>query len=124
MKKLLTFLLILTFHFGYLEWGENNSSFIFEAEAEIFKKVGSDVLSAVHPLTVIPLIGIILLIITLFQPQPNKRLTFIGLACLGILMAVILLVGILGLNYKVVLSVIPFWIVAIFLIFTYRKSNK
>lgn len=124
MKKLLNLFLIITFHFGYLEWGESNSSFIFQAEAEIFKKVGAGVESIAHPLIIIPFLGIVLLLITLFQPQPSKKLTLIGMACLGILMAVILLVGTLGLNHKVILSVIPFFIVMIFIIFTYKKSKK
>ncbi len=35
MKKLLHLCLLITFQFGYLEWGKGYHTFIFQAEAEI-----------------------------------------------------------------------------------------
>jgi len=123
MKKLLNFLLILTFHFGYLEWGEDNSSFVFQTEIEIFKKATSGFENVAHPLIIVPFIGIILLFVTLFQKEPSKKLTYIGLFCLSVLMLLLLFIGLLGLNLKILLSVLPFWAVVI-IIFFLNKNKK
>lgn len=122
MKRLLNFLLIFTFHFGYLEWGKDNSSFIFQAEIEIFKKAFSGFENVVHPLIITPFIGIILLFITLFQKEPSKKLTLIGLFCLSILMIILLIVGLLGINFKIIASVLPFWMVVVIILFFNKKK--
>jgi cobalamin biosynthesis protein CobD/CbiB len=110
--KLLNLALILTSLFGYLEWGKDNHSFLFEAEAAVFSNLLKDPASAIHPLTVIPLIGQILLLTTLFQKKPSRYLTIAGAVCIGLLMAVIFLAGVLGSRYLVILSTLPFLVVA------------
>lgn len=122
MKKLLNFLLILTFHFGYMEWGKDNSSFIFQTEVEIFKKACSGLENVIHPVIIIPFIGIILLFITLFQKEPSKKLTLVGLSCLSILMIILLIVGLLGINFKIIASVLPFWMVVVIILFFNKKK--
>lgn len=122
MKKLLICLLILTFHLGYLEWGKGNSSFIFQAEAQIFSKAKTGFQNALHPLILIPVIGIVLLLYTLFQPEPNRTLTLVGVVCLGLLMMILLFIGIIDANFKILLSTIPYWTVALVLISRIRKK--
>ncbi|HNR08785.1 MAG TPA: hypothetical protein PKM27_15810 [Saprospiraceae bacterium] len=123
-SKVYNLLLILTSLFGYLEWGGNNHQFLFEAEAEIFSRLINDPLSVIHPLVLLPLAGQILLLITLFQRKPSKILTFIGMGGLGILLGFMALVGVLGLNYKIVLSVLPFLTIAVMTILFYRKTHS
>ena len=48
-------------------------------------------------------------------------MTFVGLACLGVLLFLISFVGIIDLNYKVFLSTLPFVITAIL---TVRENIK
>ena len=110
--KLLNLALIVTSLFGYLEWGKDNHSFLFEAEATVFSNLLKDPASVIHPLTVIPLIGQILLVITLLQNKPSRYLTIAGVVCIGLLMAIILLSGVLGSRYLVILSTLPFLVVA------------
>jgi cobalamin biosynthesis protein CobD/CbiB len=110
--KLLNLALIVTSLFGYLEWGKDSHSFLFEAEAAVFSNLFNDPASAIHPLTVIPIIGQMLLLITLFQSKPSRYLTIAGVVCIGLLMAIILLAGILGSRYVVILSTLPFLVVA------------
>ena len=112
-SKLLNLLLIVTSLFGYLEWGGGHHSFLFQAEGEVLSKIFSDPGSVLHPLTVLPMIGQILLLITLFQKQPGKILTYTGIAGLGILLSFILLVGALSLNFKIMLSALPFLVLAV-----------
>lgn len=68
-SKLLNFLLIVTSLLGYLEWGGDNHIFLFKAEAEILSKLFTDPLSVLHPFTLLPLAGQIILLITLFQKK-------------------------------------------------------
>ena len=123
MKKTFNFLLIITSLFGYTEWGENNHAFIFEMEYEILEHFTSKMGAFSHPLILIPLIGQLLLIVTLFQKEPNKKLTFIGLGCLSLIILMFLLVGILSINFKIIGSTIPFILVAILTIRGYLQSK-
>ncbi len=122
-SKIYNFILILTSLFGYLEWGGNNHRFLFEAEMEVFSRLIKDPLSVIHPFVLLPMAGQILLLITLFQKRPSRILTYTGLGGLGILLGFMLVVGILGLNYKIVLSTIPFLSVAVLTINHYRNTH-
>lgn len=119
-KKLLNILLLVTFHLGYLEWGKDQSLFIFQAEQEIFSKATTDFKNVLHPLILIPSIGLMLLLITLFQSNPGRKLTLTGLACLSIFMVLLFFIGLLGLNFKILLSTIPFIITGSIIIFNKR----
>jgi hypothetical protein len=115
-SKVLNFLLIFSSLFGYLEWSGNKHLFLFEAEAEIFSKLFTNPVSVLHPFTVLPIVGQILLVITLFQKTPNKTLTYISVAGLGLLLGFIFIVGLMSINFKIIISTIPFIVLAIFVI--------
>lgn len=120
-SKILNFLLIITSLLGYLEWNGNNHIFLFKAEAEIFLKLFTNPLSVLHPFTILPLVGQILLLITLFQKTPNKTLSFISIAGLGLLLGFMFIIGLLSLNFKVIISTIPFIIVSVLAIRHFKK---
>lgn len=122
--KILNLILILTSLIGYLEWGQNNSMFLLEAEVEIFKKLFSEPASVIHPFTLLPLIGQLLLFITLLQKKPGTVLTYIGIGGLGLLLIFICMIGVLSLNAKQILSSLPFLITAIATIRAFRKLRK
>ena len=115
-SKLLNALLIISSLFGYLEWGKGQKTFLFQIEAELFSKIFKDPLSVIHPFVILPLLGQILLIITLFQKSPGKILTYVGIGGLGILMALVFLVGCLNFNLKILSSAVPFMILGYFTI--------
>jgi len=121
--KILTSLLIVSSLFGYLEWGQNNHMLLFQAEAEIITKLFTDPLSALHPFTVLPLLGQVLLLITLFQKRQSKILTYIGIGGIGILLALMFLIGCMELNFKILFSTIPFLVLA-FLTIRYHRKTK
>lgn len=123
-SKLLNFLLILTSLFGFLEWGGGSHIFLFQAEGEVVSKLFTDPLSVLHPLTILPMIGQILLLITLFQKKPNKILTYTGLGGLGVLLAFIFFVGALSMNAKIMLAALPFLVVAFITIRHYRSIKS
>jgi len=64
--------LLLTSLIGYLEWGGNNNTFLFQAEGEILSKLFTDPGSVVHPFTLLPMTGQLILIVTLFLKEPTK----------------------------------------------------
>ncbi|HAP36745.1 MAG TPA: hypothetical protein DCQ28_12720 [Bacteroidetes bacterium] len=106
--KILNVLLVLTSLLGYLEWGKDNKQFLFQAEAEILSKLFNDPTSVIHPFTILPLAGQILLLITLLQKSPNKILTFIGIGGIGLLLGLMFVIGLISLNFKILCSTIPF----------------
>jgi len=121
--KILNALLVLTSLFGYLEWSGDSQSFLFQVEVEILSKGFQDPLSVLHPFTVLPFAGQILLLFTLFQKTPGRKLTYAGIAGLGILMLLIFVIGILSMNVKIFISTLPFIILAIIVIRMNRKNR-
>ncbi|MBK8415639.1 MAG: hypothetical protein IPL22_14775 [Bacteroidetes bacterium] len=118
--RILNLLLLLTSLIGYLEWGGNNHSFLFEIELEIIIKLFSRPFDVIHPLIVIPLIGQILLLATIIQRSPSNVLTYSGLAGLGLIFGFLFFIGIFIFNLKVVASTLPFLTMAII---TLRNST-
>lgn len=120
-SKILNSLLILTSLLGYLEWSGNSHSFLFQAEAEILSKLFTDPTSIIHPFTILPIVGQLILFFTLFQKTPNKTLTYIGIGCLGILLGFMFVIGLISLNHKIIISTIPFLVISFMAIRYYGK---
>lgn len=123
-KKIINLALLLSFLLGYLEWGNNYHIFIFQAEGELFSKLISNPLSVLHPFTLIPFAGQLILVFTLFQKEPGKWLTFTGLACLSLLMVFLFFIGVIGMRLKILVAVIPFITLGICAVMYYRKNNN
>ena len=124
MKKLLNALLILTSLVGYLEWGGGNHGYLFQLEADIFLLASANFLSVVHPFILIPFLGQLLLLITLVQKVPGRLLTFIGMGCLSLIVLMLLLVGLLGMNARIIICALPFLVTAIFVIRLHRTKRS
>ena len=122
-SKLLNFLLITFSLFVYLEWSGNHHIFLFEAEIEIFSKLFTSPKSVIHPIIVLPLMAQFLLLFTLLQKTPSKKLTYIGVFGLSLLLYFILLIGLISINYKIVISTIPFVFLSIITILHHRKNQ-
>jgi hypothetical protein len=123
-SKILNFLLIFFSLFGYLEWSGNQHIFLFEAEIEVFSKLFTSPNSVLHPFIILPIIAQFLLLISLFQKTPSKKLTNISVFGLGILLVFMLFIGIISLNYKIALSTIPFIVVSIVTMLHHRKLKE
>ena len=120
-SKLFNALLLVSSLVGYLEWGQNRKMFLFQLEIEIFSKSLKDSVSIIHPFILLPLLGQVLLLFTLFQKIPGKTLTYIGMGGIGILLALLFLVGCLNRNLYVISSAIPFFVISYF---TIRHNRK
>lgn len=123
-SKILNTLLVFTSFLGYLEWGKNNKQFLFQTEVEIVAKLISDPTSVIHPLTVLPLAGQLLLLGTLLQKNPNRLLTFIGIGGIGILLGLMFFIGVISVNFKILFSTIPFLAVAFVTIRHHLKATR
>ncbi len=122
-KKLLNLGLILASLIGYTEWGTGNSTFLFTAEADVLIKMFTNASSVIHPFTVIPILGQLILLFTLFQREPGKLPTYIGLSALSLLIVFIFLIGIMSMNFKVLLSTAPFIALGIYTVMQYRGKK-
>lgn len=118
--KILNILLVLFSLAGYLEWGTDNRCFLFEAEYEVLSNLFTNPEKAIHPFTVIPLLGQILLLITLFRKKPARILTYAGIICLGLLPAFMFFIGLIGMHFKILVSTLPFLATAIYI---FSRSN-
>jgi hypothetical protein len=107
-NKILITSLLITSLIGYLEWGKDNHAFLWEAEMDVIQKIFSDPKSMIHPFILIPLLGQILLLISLFQKQPNPKLIYTSIGGIGLLLVFMLVVGILSGNVKIIVSTLPF----------------
>jgi hypothetical protein len=123
-SKILNFLLIISSLFGYLEWSGTSHAFLFEAEITLLSKLFSAPTSVIHPFTLLPLVGQIILCITLFQKHPGKILTYLGMMCLGVLLVFILAIGIMSLNVKIICSTLPFIVISVSTIIHQRKNKR
>ncbi len=70
------------------------------------------------------MLGQLLLLITIFQKQPNKILTYCSIAALGLLLVLILLIGLMSWNYKMICSTLSFVIVAVLVIKSANQPKK
>ena len=122
-SKLLNLGLIVTSLIGYLEWGKDNHRFLFQLEMEVLSKLFKDPLSVIHPFTLLPLIGQILLFITIFQKKPSKLFTYLGMGGIGILLVLMFAIGIMSKNLKILASTIPFLVMGVMVILHYRKTK-
>lgn len=110
MKKnqIIILLLLVLSLFGYLEWGKNQHSFLFQAEADILSKILDHTKDFIHPFILLPLFGQCCLIISLFLNRHTQKLQVIGILSLSLIMLTVLLIGFLTLNIKMILSSLPF----------------
>ncbi|MCW5909916.1 MAG: hypothetical protein KIT62_02520 [Cyclobacteriaceae bacterium] len=107
-KRVINGLLVVTFFLGYLEWGSDNHAFVFQAAAELFSALSRDLVGLLHPFILIPLAGLLIMLYTLFQHEPSRKLTLLALACLAMFMLFLFFIGLISLNVKITLSTIPF----------------
>ncbi len=117
--RIYSLLLFLTFFGFYFEWADR-SAFLFQMQYELIFK--DDKTSLLHPLIIGPAIGQLLLLFSLWKP--DRRLVLCGLLLLGLLALMVFITGIFSGNWKIILSVVPFWAVAGVFAGTYRRLRE
>lgn len=123
INRLLALALVLTSLIGYLAWGNNQQVFLYQLEWDVILKLVNEPSSVLHPLVVLPLLGQLLLLITLFKKSPGKILLLTGMGFIGILFLMMLLVGILSSNAKIIFFALPYLMVALITVVYNRKKK-
>jgi hypothetical protein len=95
----------------YLEWGGGNSAFLFSVEWELFRNLPSDPSVLAHPVVVPALLGQGMVLILLILPQPRPPWVLGAVFVLGLFPLLVLVIGLLSQQYRVVASVVPFFTV-------------
>lgn len=121
-KRIALLAVFVSFFFCYLEWGKDQSSFVYEVVAHLFSK-GSDAQNAfTHPFILLPFLGELILLYQVFQKTPSKRWAFIGISLPAILVLFLLFIGIMGQNFKITASTLPFLISAGWVFWAFRRK--
>ena len=115
-NKIVIACLVVFSLFGFLEWGGGNSMFLFQGEWEVLSKLFTDPASVIHPFTMLPMLGQLLLLIALFQKTPRKILVYTGLGLISILLLFVVVVVIISFHYKMILSILPLLVTAAYYI--------
>jgi hypothetical protein len=125
MKKIALLCLLVSSLLGYMEWGGGNSAFLFQAEYQIFTQNQSGLATFTHPLILIPLLGQLLLCIALIQKSPDWRLVLAAVIGFGILYLLLFFIGVMEMNWKMLLGSLPFILSAIWAIrLFYKKAEQ
>lgn len=119
MKKISILLAILSALFCLLEWGGGNSAFLYEVEYQILFQQQNNIESLTHPAVLVPMLGQLFLLVALFQKKPDKRLVYAGLSLIALLVLLLLLIGVLSKNIRIIGCTLPFlgaavWCVRLF----------
>lgn len=122
MKRWLNLGLLMAFQFCYLEW-PNNSMYLFEATIEIFSKTENWISNFTHPIILTALLTQLVLLIGVISPQINRKLHFIAVLLLSILVSFFFVIGLLGSNFKIALSTVPFLILAALYFYSFFKNK-
>lgn len=123
-KKIALLCLWLSFFFGYLEWGGDQSAFIFETAYEVLFREGDKAATFSHPFVLAPFAGQLLVLVAVFQKQPKRLLVWAGIGLMGVLMLMLIVAGALSLNVRILLSTLPFVASAAWCIRLFRRNGE
>ena len=119
-------LLILSSLFVYLEW-PGQHYFIFQIESELFSKLLIKPSEILHPFIVIPFGAQLLLFSSIFLRRPNILFSIFGIGGMLMLIGFIFIIGLMTLNWKTIISCLPFLgysSITIYFLFSHSKNKK
>jgi hypothetical protein len=123
-KQLLSAGLFISFFFGYLEWGNGNTAFVYEGFLEVISNAKRLESNFTHPLIVLPLIGQIIFLSGTFKKTLKNQWFVAALILTGLLFVMILLAGVLSMNLKIIISCLPYLLFASSMIRTILMERK
>jgi hypothetical protein len=120
-SRIILVVLFLSSFCGYLEWGGGQHVFVLESETDILRKLFVDPLSVIHPFTIVPLIGQLLLFGSIVRLTPSKKFIIAGIICIGTLYLFLLAIGLAIMNWRIVFSALPFLLLSLAWILNNRR---
>lgn len=107
----------------YVEW-PGHSAFGFQLAYDVFVGPERSVSNFLHPLVLAPVIGLAFALASAVLPRPRRWMLLAAIAAFTPFMAIVLLVGLLKGNVRMVLSVLPFFACAIWCARTARAERR
>ncbi|HOY19352.1 MAG TPA: hypothetical protein PLC89_18730 [Haliscomenobacter sp.] len=124
MKKLVNLGLFLSFFLCYLEWGGGQSIFIAQTAYELVFVQGLSWNTAVHPVILSSIIGLLALLYAVVVNKPNRWVNILGVVLLSAVVFVFFLAGALSGNVRMIGSNLPFLVLAgVFFVWIFRKKR-
>lgn len=108
-------LLAVAFLICRMEWGLNNSAFVFDLFRELFRSPQHTIETLTHPVVLAGFLGLGLLIYGAVAPRPRRALVMAGILLPGLVAALLLLVGSLSGRLTVILLCLPYLVGAVVL---------
>lgn len=114
--------LLVSFLFCYLEWGNKQSAFVFEiAYTILFEKLTAG--NFFHPLVLGSFLCVCILCISLFA-NISLKLEKLAIILLTVLVVFFSFIGVISLQYKVILSTLPYLFLTNYYFKITKKTNK
>lgn len=123
MKRLAALSLFLSFFVCYMEWPPDNSAYVAEIAYQILFQRDDQSDTLLHPIILLPFLGLLLVLYSALRKEPNRRVIFTAMALMGVLVLLLLAIGIMGGNIKIVLSTLPFIGASIWCFRVFRKKD-
>ncbi len=108
MQRLALIWLFTSFLFCYFEWSDQ-SAFVYEVAYQLLFEKSEKANAFSHPLVLLPFLGQLLVLISVFLPKPKRWMVFSGMAMMGLLVLVLLIVGVVGKNWRIAVATLPFF---------------
>lgn len=121
-QKIWLFLLLLTSLIGYTEWGATQHAHLFQLEAKLLRKLFSSPKDLLHPFVILPFLGQLILLIAILKKNTPRWLIITGILFLGILLLLLLFIGILARDAKIIGFALPY--VLLSMMYFLRRSRK
>lgn len=113
--------LLLSFLICYLEWGHGQSAFLFQiAYTILFEKLIAG--NFFHPLVLGSFLSVFILCISLFA-DISITLEKTAILILTLFVVFFLFIGVISLQYKVILSTLPYLFLVNYYFKTIKKAN-
>ncbi|MBI5915210.1 MAG: hypothetical protein HY842_07530 [Bacteroidetes bacterium] len=123
MTRLINIGLFLAFNICYLEWGSDQSSFLFQIPFTIFAEKKDLLSTLTHPLIIFGFAGQLMLLVSAIRKVPNRIVNLIGWLCLAVIVLLVLLSGLLSFNWRILLSTVPFIVLSVLFFRNRRKKH-
>lgn len=117
-------MIFFSFLICYLEWGKDSSSFVYQTEYSLLFERDKSTDTFTHPFILIPLIGQLIILISVFSESIKRKFVITGIAFQALLVLMLFFIGLLSVNFKILISTLPFLVFSSIYIYKTRKKAE